>query len=77
MVAASAHEVEAEDSAFLGVLTGNGDTSRTSMLKIAGMRIEFKLDTGAEVTTISETTYHKLDKIPLQKATRCFQGPAG
>ena len=69
--------MEAEDSAFLGVLTGNRDTSWTTTLKIAGIRIQFKLDTGAEVIAISGTTYHKLDKIPLQKATRSLQGPAG
>ena len=76
-VAASAHEVEAEDPAFLGALTGNSDMNWTSTLRIAGKRIQFKLDTGAEVTAISETTYHKLEKIPLQKASRSLQGPAG
>ena len=67
--AASAHEVEAEDPAF--------DISWTSNLRIAGRRIQFKLDTGAELTAISEATYHKLDKIPLQKSSRSLQGPAG
>lgn len=77
-VAASAQEVEAEDPAFLGALTNNNsDTSWTSNLRIAGRRIQFKLDTGAEVTAISETTYHKLDKIPLRKSSRPLQGPAG
>ena len=77
-VAASAHEVEAEDPAFLGALTNNNsDTSWTSNLRIAGRRIQFKLDTGAEVTVISGTTYHKLDKIPLRKSSRPLQGPTG
>ena len=75
--AASAHEVEAEDPAFLGALINSSDNSWTSILRIAGKRIQFKLDTGAEVTAISETTYHKLDKIPLQKSSRSLQGPAG
>ena len=75
--AASAHEVEAEDPAFLGALINSSDNSWTSNLRIAGKRIQFKLDTGAEVTAISETTYHKLDKIPLQKSSRSLQGPAG
>ena len=66
-VAASTHEVEAEDTAFLGALTGNIDTSWTSTLRIAG----------AEVTVISETAYQKLSKIPLQKSSRSLQGPAG
>ena len=76
-VAASAHEVEAEDPAFLGTLTNNSNTSWSSTLRIAGKRIQFKLDTGAEVTAISETTYHKLGKIPIQKPSRSLQGPAG
>lgn len=76
-VAASAHEVEAQETAFLGTLTSNGDTSWTSTLRIAGKRIQFKLDTGAEVTAISESTYQKLSKIPLQKPSRSLQGPAG
>ena len=75
--AASAHEVEAEDPAFLGALINSSDNSWTSNLRIAGKRVQFKLDTGAEVTAISETTYHKLDKIPLQKSSRSLQGPAG
>lgn len=70
---ASAHEVEAEDPAFLESLTNNSNTSWTSILR----RIQFKLDTGAEVSGISETTYHKPDKTPLQKPSRSLQGPAG
>ena len=59
----SAHEVEAEDPAFLGALINNSDISWTSNLRIAGRRIQFKLDTGAKVTTISETTYYKLESL--------------
>ena len=59
------------------MLQGSSDSSWTSTLRIAGKRIQFKLDTGAEVTSISETTYQKLDKIPLQRASRSLQGPAG
>ena len=53
--AASANEVQAEDLAFLGALINNSDVSWTSNLKIAGRRIQFKLDTEAEVTAIFET----------------------
>ena len=77
-VAALAHEVEVkEDPAFLGTLGSDTDTSWTSTLRVAGRRIQFKLDTGAEVTAISEATYHKLGRIPLQRASRSLQGPAG
>ena len=64
---ASAHEVEAEDPAFLGVLQGTNDSSWTSTLRIAGKRIHFKLDTGAEVTAISETTYYRWTKSPYRE----------
>ena len=57
--AASAHEVEAEDPAFLGALINSSDNSWTSNLRIAGKRIQFKLNPGAGVTVISETTYTK------------------
>ena len=74
---ASANEVEAGDTAFLGALTGSSDTSWTSTVRIAGKRIPVKLDTGAEVTAISESAYQKLSKIPLQKPSKSLQGPAG
>ena len=37
--------------------------------------MEFKLDTGAEVTAISEATYKKLDTLPLEKASNTLYGP--
>ena len=72
--AASAHEVEAEDPAFLGALINNSDNSWTNNLRIAGRRIQVKLDMGAKLTAISETIYHNLDKIPPQKSSRSLQG---
>lgn len=60
-------KVEPKDHAFLRVLTGNSDTSYTSSLR---NRIQYKLDTGAEVTVFSEITYYKMEKFPLQKVIR-------
>ena len=68
-----------QDSAFLGSLSGDNETadSWTTTLRVAGRRIQFKLDTGAEVTAISESTYQKLGHIRLQKSSRSLFGPAG
>ena len=74
-VAASAQEVEAEDQVFLGALISSSDTSWTSTLR--SRRVQFKLDTGAEVTASSETTSRPLGRIPLQKASNSLQGQAG
>ena len=38
--------------------------------------IRFKLDTGAEVTAISQKTYNNLPRIPLQKPSRALLGPS-
>ncbi len=37
--------------------------------------VSFKLDTGAEVTAITEDTHKKLSKIQLQRATKVLHGP--
>ena len=70
-VAAITQEGEAQqDSAFLGPVTTESESTWTSTLKIAGEWIQFKLDTSAEVTAVSEATYHKLRGVSLRKATR-------
>ena len=69
-VAATIQEDEAQDSAFLGPVTTESESTWNSTLKIARERIQFKLDTGAEVTAVSEATYRKLRDNNLQKAIR-------
>ncbi len=51
----TAHEVSL-DSAFLGAVTSNPPTAWTVSLLVGGKKAAFKLDTGAEVTVISEDT---------------------
>ena len=42
------------ESAFLGVLSTDGKALWMVKLQISGCTVEFKIDTGAEVTAISE-----------------------
>ena len=78
-VAATTHEEGAQqDAAFLGpVVAETKTTTWTNTLVIAGKKVQFKLDTGAEVTAMSKTTYRRLGQVTLQRATRSLQGPAG
>ena len=56
---ASAHEVSV-DSAYLNTLSGNLESMWSSMLKLEGSDMQFKLDTGAEVMAIKEETFRFL-----------------
>ena len=78
-VAATTNEEEAQqDAAFLGpVVAETNTTTWKNTLLISGKKVQFKLDTGAEVTAVSETTYRRLDRVTLQRATRPLRGPAG
>ena len=71
-VAATTQEGETQqaDAAFLGPVIAESESTWTSTLQIAGEQIHFKLDTGAEVTSVSEATYRKLRGVNLQKTTR-------
>ena len=46
------------------------------MLKLNGKEVSFKLDTGAEVTAISEETYRQVYGKTLQRASKVLYGPA-
>ena len=37
--------------------------------------IPFKIDTGAQVTAISEETFRKLDRVKLKKLSKSLYGP--
>ena len=63
------------DSAFLGAVTPLGQKRSWSIeLNLNGKKMTFKLDTGAEVTAISEDSLGKLD-ISLQKPAKLLYGP--
>ena len=71
----SANEV-CMDSAFLDTLGSSNEKFWTSMVTLQDQEVQFKLDTGAEVTAISEETYKKLaTKSSLKKPTKDLFGP--
>ena len=64
------------DAAFLGMVHTRASTVWTSSVKLGGKQIQFKLDTGAEVTAISDSTYQTLPGVKLKPATKPLYGPA-
>ena len=63
------------DTIFLGALD-SGQSSWKVEAKVNGHPISFKLDTGAEVTAMSEQDYRTLGAIPLKPSTLALYGPA-
>ena len=47
-----------------------------SSINLGGKQIQFKLDTGAEVTAISDSTYQTLQGVRLSPSTKPLYGPA-
>ena len=64
------------DAAFLGMIHTRASTIWMSSVKLGGKEVQFKLDTGAEVTAISDSTYQTLQGVKLKPATKPFYGPA-
>ena len=78
------HEVEEDAStayeqdkyAYLGTIDEVQSSSPWYIsLKIKQMDIQFKIDTGADLTVLSDDVYVKLGKFPLEKSTRKLFGP--
>ena len=59
-VPASTSELHTEDLAFLGTLAAEGNSTWRCTVNLSGTDTQFKLDTGAEVTAVSERTYRSL-----------------
>ncbi|XP_033730104.1 uncharacterized protein K02A2.6-like [Pecten maximus] len=59
---------------FLGSID---DSSKpwTVSLCMDGLPVEFKIDTGADVTAIPEVTFNKLKGLELEKTSKLLQGP--
>ena len=64
------------DSAFLDTVSNEEKNVWTSNLTINGKQIPFKLDTGAEVTAVSQETWQMLGKPALQRPNKHLFGPA-
>jgi hypothetical protein len=74
-VAATTSELSL-DTAFVGTVSSKQQSSWTTTLLIEGKEVCFKLDTGAEVTAISEQTYRQLGGVQLLTPTKVLYGPA-
>ena len=64
------------DSVFLGSLSGNEIDQWHTTLRIGQKTAKFKMDTGAQVTAISEQTYKRLQLGTLKKPSKILVGPA-
>ena len=68
------------DTLFLDAVTSKNDSAEwRTTVRLEGQEIPFKMDTGAEVSVITEEVYKSLGrKAPLlYKASRRLQGPTG
>ena len=76
VVSAVVAEGHTEDLAFLGTLSTPDSSTWRSTLHVNGKRVQFKLDTGAEVSAVSEETYLRVYGKQLQSPTKVLYGPA-
>ena len=75
MLLISANELNL-DTAFLGSVKANPESFWTTTVLLSKVEVSFKLETGAEVTAISEETYRALGQVTLQKPFKVLHGPA-
>lgn len=64
------------DSAFLDTVTAKQETSWKVKIHLCDKDVEFKLDTGAEVTAISDKTLKHLGRQQLKRPEKSLFGPA-
>ena len=70
-------DVQPAGPVFLGTLDNEGTSTWTVDVVSHGKLLRFKIDTGAEVTAISETTYESLGKTQLlRKCAKTLYGPS-
>ena len=75
--ASEIHTESSEEEAFLGGVTSrNNPTSWTVTLQLNGQQTDFLIDTGAEVTVISEHTHNTIGSPPLSPPPRSLKGPS-
>ena len=73
----SDHESFDVESAFLGAVdTSTLESQWTIKIHVNGKQVLFKVDTGAEVTAITEQTYLQLGKPPLAAPKKALYGPS-
>ena len=64
------------DTSFLDTLSAPKNSTWIVDIQLNGHHTNFKLDTGAEVTAISEETYQMLRKPKLKTSTKVLYGPS-
>ena len=60
---------------YLSAIVSKNDSCWIVNIEINGQHMTFKLDTGAEVTAITESTLAKLGKVKLSPVTKSLCGP--
>ena len=68
-------DTDSDENAFLDAIDGKGRACWTVNVLINSQEKQFKLDTGAEVTAISEDCYHTLKDAKLRRPSRVLYGP--
>ena len=64
------------ETAFLDTVSVNQTSSWHARIRLNACETNFKLDTGAEVTAISEQTYKRLKKPQLTTTSKILHGPS-
>ena len=72
---ASTDQLEVEES-FLGVVSDGTAAPWTVSILVGDKTIPFKIDTGAQVTAISDRTFGQFDGVKLKKPSKSLYGPA-
>ena len=73
--AAATNELKV-DTAFLPAITDGSDAPWNISVVVGHKEVPFKLDTGAQVSAISEETYRGLNGVHLKKSSKVLYGPA-
>ena len=63
------------DLVFLSAMVTADETSWTADISVNGESMKFKVDTGAEVTAVTELALTQLDNVQLHPATKTLCGP--
>ena len=58
------------DTVFLDMLTSDANEYWKARVEVNGTKLQFKIDTGAEVTVMSEKDYWRLGKVNLQQTSK-------
>ncbi len=59
-------DADPENYAFMGSVSASDNSDFNSYMLVNGVELEFKIDTGADVTVIAERHYHRVSRNPLQ-----------